>query len=368
MVDLSSKDFQDILDINNDLIRCRTFNELRTMAMASMRRVLDADTSVFFRVTGSEKSRGVDHGVAYGADDTVLANYHGHYKHLDPFLARALNEQYADRDPVIVSNRLVNYRSFERTEFYNDFFRPISVHSVLGITLYSNAKSIGLLAVHRPRNARHFNQSDQAKARLAVPGLSAALQRVMTLEQLDERDWILDTLAPELPGEGVLVLDAELDAVYCDARAREWLKVASGEDLNLVEIPEEVSRTCKRLLQNPDHSNHSPAPRIELDLPGARKLAARVRLASTGSGGIRFIIYLETEQKPLLRNHRLKLLGLTQREIDIVHQVGMGLTNSQIADNLCISVRTVQNHLRSIYTKIGVHNRTSLIYHVSAIN
>ena len=368
MVDLSSKDFKEILDINNDLIRCSTFNELRTMAMASMRRVLDADTSVFFRVTGAEKNRGVDHGFAYGADDSVLANYHGHYKHLDPFLARALNEQYADRDPVIVSNRLVNYRSFERTEFYNDFFRPISVHSVLGITLYSNAQSIGLLAVHRPRNARHFNQNDQAKARLAVPGLSAALQRVMTLEQLEERDWILDTLAPELPGEGVLVLNAELNPVFCDARAREWLKVASGKHVNPVGIHDGVNRICKKLLKNPVQSDNSPAPRVELDLPGAKKLVARVRLASTGSGGIRFIIFLETEQKPLLRNYHLKVLGLTQREIDTVHQVGMGLTNNQIADNLCISVRTVQNHLRSIYTKIGVHNRTSLIYHVGAIN
>jgi DNA-binding CsgD family transcriptional regulator len=368
MVTLSAKDFKAVLDVNDDLFGCRTLDELRTMAMASMRRILAADSSVFFSVTGSETNPCVDHGCAYGADDKTLTNYHKHYSRLDPFLRQALNQKYSRRVPVILSERLVNYRSFERSEFYNDFFRPISVHSVLGVTLHSNAKVIGLLAVHRPRNARHFNPGDQARARLAVPGLSAALQKVMTLEQLDERDWILDILVPELPCEGVIILDPGLSPVFCDARAREWLKVAPGEHLNQVELPAEVSRVCKQLMKDPDHSNNSPAPMVELGLQATKKLGARVRLVSTGTRGIRFIICLEKEQKPLLRSHKLKALGLTRREADIVHLLSVGLASSQIADNLCISVRTVQNHLRSIYTKIGVHNRTSLIYHLSAIN
>lgn len=63
--------------------------------------------------------------------------------------------------------------------------------------------------------------------------------------------------------------------------------------------------------------------------------------------------------------HRLQQFELSDREIDVVHLVQKGLTSAQIADQLCISVRTVSNHLRSIYEKTQVHNRTALLYRLT---
>jgi DNA-binding CsgD family transcriptional regulator len=51
---------------------------------------------------------------------------------------------------------------------------------------------------------------------------------------------------------------------------------------------------------------------------------------------------------------------LTQREIEIVNLAVHGLTSRQIADRLYLSVRTVDNHLASAYTKLGVHSRDEL--------
>ena len=51
---------------------------------------------------------------------------------------------------------------------------------------------------------------------------------------------------------------------------------------------------------------------------------------------------------------------MTMREIEIAHLIVKGMTNPQIAEVLNISVRTVQNHLRAIYDKVHVHNRTAL--------
>jgi len=63
-----------------------------------------------------------------------------------------------------------------------------------------------------------------------------------------------------------------------------------------------------------------------------------------------------------LQRERLAHFGLTTREAEVVQLVNRGLTSQQIADELCISVRTVGNHLRSVYEKTGVHNRTTLLY------
>jgi DNA-binding NarL/FixJ family response regulator len=54
--------------------------------------------------------------------------------------------------------------------------------------------------------------------------------------------------------------------------------------------------------------------------------------------------------------------GLTRRELDVVNLLVKGQKNSQIASALFISEYTVDNHLKSIYRKMSVKNRTSLVY------
>jgi DNA-binding CsgD family transcriptional regulator len=51
--------------------------------------------------------------------------------------------------------------------------------------------------------------------------------------------------------------------------------------------------------------------------------------------------------------------GLTPREIEVLRLVAQGLTNEQVAQQLVISPRTVDTHLTSIYSKIGVSSRSA---------
>ena len=49
--------------------------------------------------------------------------------------------------------------------------------------------------------------------------------------------------------------------------------------------------------------------------------------------------------------------GLTAREVQVLRLVAQGLTNEQVAEQLVISPRTVNSHLTSIFSKIGVSSR-----------
>jgi DNA-binding NarL/FixJ family response regulator len=53
--------------------------------------------------------------------------------------------------------------------------------------------------------------------------------------------------------------------------------------------------------------------------------------------------------------------GLTQRESEILSFVVTGLSNRGIASKLVIGDETVKSHLRSIYRKLGVGDRTSAV-------
>jgi DNA-binding CsgD family transcriptional regulator len=48
---------------------------------------------------------------------------------------------------------------------------------------------------------------------------------------------------------------------------------------------------------------------------------------------------------------------LTDRERDVLHRLVGGSTNREIADELGISVRTVESHLGNLYGKLGVRGR-----------
>jgi predicted ATPase/DNA-binding CsgD family transcriptional regulator len=53
------------------------------------------------------------------------------------------------------------------------------------------------------------------------------------------------------------------------------------------------------------------------------------------------------------------LAGLTPREYEVLRLLATGLTSAQIAEHLIISVLTVNGHIRSIYSKLGVASRSA---------
>jgi DNA-binding CsgD family transcriptional regulator len=51
---------------------------------------------------------------------------------------------------------------------------------------------------------------------------------------------------------------------------------------------------------------------------------------------------------------------LSTRELEVAEAVALGLTNKEIGEALSISVRTVENHMRSIFAKLEINTRTRL--------
>lgn len=52
---------------------------------------------------------------------------------------------------------------------------------------------------------------------------------------------------------------------------------------------------------------------------------------------------------------------LSDREVEIIELITAGLTNEQIATQLEISKRTVDNHISNVLKKTGVDNRVALV-------
>ena len=61
------------------------------------------------------------------------------------------------------------------------------------------------------------------------------------------------------------------------------------------------------------------------------------------------------------RDREVKKLGLTARELEVIHLSGEGLSNSAIADRLHVSVYTVKNHKQNIYLKMDVGSNAEML-------
>jgi DNA-binding CsgD family transcriptional regulator len=90
-----------------------------------------------------------------------------------------------------------------------------------------------------------------------------------------------------------------------------------------------------------------------------------VRLSSL-AGDRQIAVILEPagpgEVAPLV----LQAYGLTDREVQIAQLILRGLSTGEIVDRLYITALTVQQHLKAIFDKTGVHSRRELVAHIFA--
>lgn len=60
-------------------------------------------------------------------------------------------------------------------------------------------------------------------------------------------------------------------------------------------------------------------------------------------------------------NSEASLVALTKTEIKVLSNLGKGQSNKEIAASLTCSVKTIKNHLNSMFQKLSVSNRTEAV-------
>jgi DNA-binding NarL/FixJ family response regulator len=73
--------------------------------------------------------------------------------------------------------------------------------------------------------------------------------------------------------------------------------------------------------------------------------------------------HLGSGRKDRVRKKGTNLIPLTRRELEILKLIAEELTNQEIADQLFISIRTVDTHRRNLLQKLNVKNTAGLVRH-----
>jgi DNA-binding CsgD family transcriptional regulator len=258
----------------------------------------------------------------------------------------------------------VSYEELHRLEgLYQSFLQPLSIEDQLVVFL-PNVTPVSwhqllqveasLAGVSLNRGQRSFTERDRLILNLLRPHLFQAYCNVQHYQQLQTD---LDQLQQSLNHLGVVILDALGRVQSIAPQAIKWLETYFSPPTCTAHLPDHlwswVKHQIAELTKTPDLPKSCLPLRIQ---QSGKELVIRLVIEQPGE---RYLLLLE-EQTPSPMNS-LALLGLSQRETEVLACVMQGKENKAIATHLSINVSTVRKHLESIYCKFGVHSRTEAI-------
>lgn len=201
--------------------------------------------------------------------------------------------------------------------------------------------------------------------------------RVMVVD--DHPMWI-EALSEDLTGVGFEIVAVAKNGVECLDRARATrpdvlvmdLKIpapdgASCTEILIREFPdlhvlvmsasgerEDVLRAMRAGAKGYLVKSASKAELIE----GVRRTADGDAVFTPGLAGL--VLGEFRRLVSVARAHNEEGPILTSREIEVLRRVAKGLAYREIADELFVSHRTVQNHVQNVLRKLQLHNRVEL--------
>ena len=66
-------------------------------------------------------------------------------------------------------------------------------------------------------------------------------------------------------------------------------------------------------------------------------------------------------ESPPVGPEKVRQLGLSQREMEVLMLMAEGYSNQEIADKLYVSLSTVKSHASNLYSKLDVRRRTQAV-------
>jgi DNA-binding CsgD family transcriptional regulator len=255
--------------------------------------------------------------------------------------------RYAARPSEFVDERS------ERSPTYQRVLRPNGLEHQLRAALVADGTHWGLLHIER----RHpdFTAKEVAIVDALVPYFAHAFRR-----------WILadpdrtGTGNPVLPG--VIVIDQDNDVDSISPEAEHWLSEWGVADLKVP--PPAIAAVVGAARARADRTYNEIIPSVRLRLPTGTWLHIRATHLTRPDRQPRTAIVLEPATPDLVAPLMARAHQLSQRETQIALLVLRGLSTTEIAAKLFISAYTVQDHLKSIFERVGVHGRRELVTEV----
>jgi DNA-binding CsgD family transcriptional regulator len=154
--------------------------------------------------------------------------------------------------------------------------------------------------------------------------------------------------------------------VATTAVGERWLWELDGGEPGGAHLAVAVQAVLARLVSNRTDNAPVDQPSVRLRTRSGRWVEVHAaRMAGLGEGD-HVAVVIEPAKPAELAPIILLAHGLTRREGQVAQRTLQGKTNKRVARDLHISEHTVEDHLKAIFTKVGVSSRGELAARIFA--
>lgn len=232
---------------------------------------------------------------------------------------------------------------------YNDIFHPLGLGDEMRVAFRVQGSCWGFVCLHRA-GQQPFSR-DEARFMSSIgPHVALAIRAGLATSAV-----VSDDLGR---APGVVLLSTELTITGWTPAAEQWLEELGYAAAAHGPPPTELLAVAAQLKGESDPNGQVPRLRVRTRA-GRWAVLHATRLPTAAGDAIAVIIddASPAEVAPIV----MLAYGLTAQERTITGLVCQGLSTADIAARANVSANTVQDHLKSVFTKVGVRSRRELV-------
>ena len=240
----------------------------------------------------------------------------------------------------------------DRSARHRELKRPHGFGDELRAVLADATGTWGALTLLRETGRANFTPREVRLVGSLSRPLAEGLRRAVLFADLSRED-----AGESNPGAGLLLLGDDYSIDAANSAATAWLAELrdGGSDKTLPPVIQAVASQARAASLD---AGQTATARMRA--PSGRWLTARGSVLGDGLDA-RIAVTLEAAGSPELAPLIADAHGLTERERLVTQLVARGLATDAIGNRLHLSPYTVQDHLKSVFAKVGVSSRGELV-------
>jgi len=278
--------------------------------------------------------------VGFGQNPLHAQEYVSYYQFHDP-----ITFPLHKRKRATLVNQVMAQCDLEKTEFFNDFLMRDNQHHGVNLHAHEGEVDIGDLRIWRGEKRPEFGRRETALLDTILPHFRNALLNARALRTASgvEGFWtqLLDNMSV-----GLFLFDEAGRLLYLNEGARKVERELA---------PHEYSLFCDYVCSGVKDS------RLRTGW-GPFSLSVLRTISPRDSRPVTAVMVHPPVSKPIGAELLRSKYNLTPRETEICILVYKGLKDEEIADALGVAFTTVRTHLKRLFAKLDVTNRSELVY------
>lgn len=340
------------------ILSCDGIDTVNDHILEPLVETLDATSAVFIQMFASplgDRHFGANSYV--GHKPASVSVYLDEFHKLDPVMRPAMDWLEDPKRPL--PNMLTGSfkRSLEQNSYYgSSFLQPFDIGHVVAFVLPMNTAfetQLACVGFHRRPEDPAFTAEQIGFFQRLGPAIRSVLYVLAAKEAITLSETIAMAAREAGAGFGFLIFDEDLVIRNGNARGMEDIGVG-GRDQQASSLLGEIKQ---RLLS----CDRSEGATVTFRCDSPKPVEVEIRNFHAADGRLFHLVITNASGKLPAIDGACRKFGLTDREAEVVSRIAAGKCNASLSQELGISLRTGENHLRSIYRKVGVSSRTQLL-------